>query len=86
MMRSNGCGGFEVLEGKSFFFPPEQDTDAERMIRRIGGYRERGAEPGPGGFDAQHFGRAMALIAGDAEPEGDAERRALERWHEKWGT
>jgi hypothetical protein len=74
-----------VFEGKSFFFPAEQDADAERMIRRIGGYRERGAEPGPGGYDAQHFGRAQTLIAGDTEPDGEAEARALARWRERWG-
>jgi hypothetical protein len=74
-----------ALDGKSFFFPREQDADAERLIRRIGGYRERDAEPGPGGYDALHFGRALALISGDREPESDDEKRAIARWREKWG-
>lgn len=72
--------------GKSFFFPADRDADAERLIRAIGGYRERGAEPGPGGFDEIHLGRALALIAGDVEPDGEAERKALDRWRRKYGT
>lgn len=70
--------------GKSFFFPAEQDADAERLLRRIGGRRERGAK-GPGGFDEIHLARGLALIAGDVEPDGDAETRALAAWQAKWG-
>ena len=71
------------MDRKSFFFPNEQDADAEKLLRRIGGYRERDAEPGPGGFDEIHFCRGMALIHGEVEPDGDAEREAIRRFREK---
>lgn len=62
----------------------DQERDLATFIRRIGGYVASGGRAQDVlDYDTHHFERAMQLIRGEAEPESDAETKALERWRAK---
>ncbi len=77
----------KVLRCKGESWTAEREAAFARLIKAIGGYVPGGGKPGDVlDFDAPHFERAVQLVEGTAEPDGDAERKALERWRAKHGS
>lgn len=80
--------GEAAIEGKAIAgWPRAKELDFHRLIRQIGGFVPDGRKPDDVlDFDVAHFERATQLVLGEAEPESDAERGALDTWRAKHGS
>jgi hypothetical protein len=86
-LERHALGRYGALENKAFAgLAREKRRSLRRFIEDCGGSAaDGGYATDLLDFEPHDVERALELIRGEAEPETDAERAALERWQEKHG-
>lgn len=86
-VQAHALGRYDALENKAFAgLAREKRRSLRRFIEDCGGSAaDGGYATDLLDFEPHDVERALELTRGEAEPETDAERAALERWQEKHG-